>query len=134
MGWLYMQSFKGHANPQAYLDNQLTCDRPDERQKVLRSTIACDGNYYAAVERFDVSTGERQVFAVVCLVYFNPHAGDGFIFGYKDQSECMGPYQVECPIDILDLLTPTASGWANAWRAKCRALAAAQAAAASRLP
>ncbi|WP_395680969.1 hypothetical protein [Inquilinus sp.] len=132
MGWLYMQSFKGHANPQAYLDNQLTWNRPDERQAVLRSAIAVDRNYYAAVEHLDVSAGQRRVFAVVCLVYYNPRAGDGFIFGYKDQTECMGPYQVECPIDILDLLTPTASEWANAWRAKCRELAAAQAAAGSR--
>jgi hypothetical protein len=33
----------------------------------------------------------------------------------------MGPCDHDCPAAILDLLTPTDSDWANAWRQKCRA-------------
>jgi hypothetical protein len=35
--------------------------------------------------------------------------------------ETMGPCDHDCPAAILDLLTPTDSEWANAWRQKCRA-------------
>lgn len=133
MGWLYMQSLKGHGTPQAYLDNQFNFESAEGRSKVLRSAIADDGNYYAAVEQVPVSTGERSVIAIICLVDHNPRASDGFIFGYKDQSESMGPCQIECPLDILDLLTPTSSAHALAWRERCRSIAAAQAAASPRL-
>jgi len=124
MGWLYMKSLKGHATPQAYLDNQFTFEGTEGRSKVLRSEVAWDGHYYAAVEQISAATAERHVLAIICLVKYNPDAHDGYIFGYKDMSERMGPYQIECPTDILDLLTPTTSEYANNWRAECRALAA----------
>ena len=45
------------------------------------------------------------------------------MFGYKDMDETMGPVESECPGVILDLLTPTESSYALAWRARCRARA-----------
>jgi hypothetical protein len=38
----------------------------------------------------------------------------------------MGPCESDCPEDILDLLTPTDRPYAIAWRARCRANAAAR--------
>ena len=123
MGWLYMKSLKGHAGPSHYLDDQLTYDRDDVRSRVLKSALVSKRVYYAAVEQIRPGR-EREVFAVVCLVDYNPHASDGYIFGYKDMTENMGPYESDCPEPILDLLTPTDSAYAAAWRERCRANAA----------
>ncbi|MAC57956.1 DUF6927 domain-containing protein [Novosphingobium aquimarinum] len=127
MGWLYMprSSMGGHASARAYLDAQFTYERPQENGsshglKVLAS--ACPGNrvYYAATQVItDGKAGE--VFAIVCLVRWNPRDKEGFIFGYKDMEESMGPHEADCPARILDLLTPTDKDYAIDWRARCRA-------------
>jgi hypothetical protein len=126
MGWLYMKSLKGHGGPTQYLDNQFTCEC---RSRVLRSALVNGRVYYAAVEHVRKDGGTREVFAVVCLVDFNPGDLEGYIFGYKDMVETMGPYESACPQPILDLLTPTDNAYANEWRARCRAAIAERAAA-----
>lgn len=126
MGWLYMQSLNGHGGPKEYLDAQFTYDRPHVLLKVLRSVLVDGRVYYAAVECSDREAGTRHVFAVVCLVNYNLRAADGYVFGYKDMDETMGPYEIGCPEDILDLLTPTDSAYAKDWRARCRAALAAR--------
>ena len=120
MGWLYMRSLKNHSTPQGYLDDQFTHDESGRTSKVLRSTIVADKVYYAAVELHRTETGEREIWALVCLIEYNPRAADGYIFGYKDMYESMGPYESNCPTNILDLLTPTENPQAQAWRARCR--------------
>lgn len=129
MGWLYMpESSMGlHRTPKAYLDNQLTYERPAEGDqpfsalRVLKS--ACPGNrtYYAAVERYDEAGSSLQVFAIVCLVRWNPRASDNMIFGYKDMDEQAGPCEADCPASILDLLTSTDHPFALDWRRRCHA-------------
>lgn len=123
MGWLYMQSLGGHLGPRAYLDDQFTYERPEHRCRVLRSALVAMRTYYAAVEIVRCG-GEREVTALVCLVRYNPRDREGYIFGYKDQDESMGPCESECPPAILDLLTPTERPYAVAWRERCRAAAA----------
>lgn len=57
-------------------------------------------------------------------------------FGYKEIAEVMGPVESQCPARILDRLSPAdALGykgecvtWAQQWRERCRANAAARAA------
>lgn len=123
MGWLYMQSLNGHSGPRAYLDAQFTYQTDTVRSTVLRSALVRMRTYYAAVEQ--VRTDKpREVFAVVCLVRYNPRDREGYIFGYKDMDETMGPCEAECPAAILDLLTPTDHQHAVAWRARCRAAGA----------
>lgn len=127
MGWLYMprSSMGGHASPKAYLDDQFTYQRPGEDGttrglEVLASS--CPGNrvYYAAVQIMtDGAPGE--VFAVICLIRWNPRDKEGMVFGYKDMDETVGPYETDCPARILDLLTPTDRPYALAWRERCRA-------------
>ncbi len=133
MGWLYMQSLKGHSGPRQYLDAQFTFERPDATSKVLRSALVGNSVYYAAVEQ-TIATGEREVFALICLVRYNPRDREGYIFGYKDMTEGMGPYECDCPVAILDLLTPTDRPYALQWRARCRATAAGGAKAAGSAP
>ena len=69
----------------------------------------------------------REVFAVVCPVRYNPREAEGYIFGYKDMTEHMGPCEAECPAAVLDLLTPTDAEYAMAWRERCRAAVTARA-------
>lgn len=128
MGWLYMQSLRGHAGPAQYLDDQFTYQCEALSSRVLKSTLVDTRVYYAAVEHLEVGRA-REVFAAVCLIEFNPSASDGFIFGYKDMTENMGPYESDCPEAILDLLTPTDNAYAREWRQRCRANAAARRAA-----
>lgn len=124
MGWLYMRCLNGYSGPRQYLDAQFTCQRPDHRSTVLRSALVGRRVYYAAVEHNPTDSGEREVFALVCLVRYNPRDHEGYIFGYKEMDEGMGPNEADCPESILDLLTPTDWSFALDWRARCRQNAA----------
>ena len=127
MGWLYMQSLGGHSGPRQYLDAQFTYEKPERRVRVLRSSLVKMRTYYAALEVVQTD-GAREVIAVVCLVRYNPLDAEGYVFGYKDMDETMGPCEADCPAAILDLLTPTASEYALRWRERCRAAIAKRAA------
>jgi hypothetical protein len=121
MGWLFMRSLGGHATPKAYLDDQFTYAREDRRSRVLASGLVAMRTYYAAVEHITVSTGAREVWALVCLVRYNRRDREGFVFGYKDMEESMGPCEDACPAKVLDLLTATDNAHALDWRSRCRA-------------
>ncbi len=120
MGWLYMSYMKGHKTPKQYLDHQLTHEGESITQRVLDSAVVSMKRYYAAVEKVDKATGARSVVCVICFVNFNPRDKQGMIFGYKDMDETMGACETDCPVRILDLLTPTESESALEWRAECR--------------
>ena len=123
MGWLYRRTLDGYATPRTYLDAQFTYERKTYSNKVLRSALIQRRTYYAAVEHTVLDTGVREVWAIICLVDYKPRALDGYIFGFKDMDETMGPYETDCPEAILDLLTPTQSDNAAHWRQNCRATA-----------
>ena len=125
MGWLYMRSIGTHSGPRQYLDDQFTYQRPELRCRVLRSALVSMRVYYAAVEFLRPGV-PREVAAIVCLVRYNPRDRDGYVLGYKDMDEGMGPCEADCPEPILDLLTPTDRPHALAWRARCRENAAAR--------
>ena len=132
MGWLYMQSLGGHSGPRQYLDAQFTFTRSELTSKVLRSALVSMRVYYAAIEHIRHEKNERIVFAAVCLVRYNPRDREGYIFGYKDMDETVGPNESNCPETILDLLTPTEYPYAQAWRTRCRENATARRALSSR--
>lgn len=85
--------------------------------KTLKSAMV-GSTYYAAIEKTDNGTQEKEVFAVICLTEVDMK--DYFNFSYKDMDETMGPCERKCPIGILDLLTQTDNQWANEWREGCR--------------
>ena len=132
MGWLYMQSLDGHSGPRQYLDAQFSYTRPEVTSKVLKSALVGMRVYYAAIEHMRHENNKRTVFAAVCLVRYNPRDREGYIFGYKDMDETVGPSEADCPEAILDLLTPTEYSYAQAWRARCRENLAARRALASK--
>lgn len=107
MGWLFMQRLGSHKGPKDYLDAQFTYQNDQSQLRVLRSTLVNRRVYYAAAERILIADNTRSVFAIVCLVKWAPRARDGYIFGYKDMDESVGPCERDCPAGILDLLTPT---------------------------
>lgn len=60
-------------------------------------------------------TSSGEVYGLVCMLHKN---SDGW--GYNPVEESMGPYEVECPLRILDKLSPTDSEYALRWRNDCR--------------
>ena len=136
MGWLSMplSSMHPHSTPKAYLDAQLTYERvidePAEAEgeggplpsrkglRVIASSCLRNKVYYAAVAPTTDGV-DGPVFAVVCLVRWNPRAKDGYVFAYKDMDETAGPNEAECPERILALLSPTQNHSALQWRRRC---------------
>ena len=120
MGWLFMNSMGRFASPKAYLEDQFTYPTDTRTSRILRSALVGMSTWYGACEQIDKSTGAREVFAIVCLVKYNPRSKDGHVFGYKDMTEHMGPCEASCPAAILDLLTQTDDEHALDWRKRCR--------------
>lgn len=98
-------------------------DQPNT-YKVLATAFVKLTDFYAAVERVNKATGEREVWAAVikCSFVRDQH----YNFCHKDMDETMGPYLRNCPEHILDLLTPTENDYALSWRASCREVIAAK--------
>ena len=68
----------------------------------------------------ETSTTHR--WACLYLLRGNPRVkNDCYNWGYKDIDETMGPNEISFPYTWLDLLTPIASEYANAWRARVKA-------------
>lgn len=120
MGWLYMRDCAPWSGPKTYLDDQFSYQAETKSSKVLASRIVGNKVYYAACEQINKASGEKEVFAIVCLIKYNPRAADGYAFGYKDMTEHWGCYEAECPELILDMLTPTTNPTALEWRNRCR--------------
>jgi hypothetical protein len=88
--------------------------------KVLDSAFVNYKNFnefYAAVECINKQTGERSVFATIILVTLHEESSNNIC--YKDMDESSGPYAYNCPLRILNLLTPTVNEGAIEWRERC---------------
>lgn len=123
MGWTsYHATFykKGRVDRKAEMDTYFKGEDTVNKKyhyKTLKSAMV-GSTYYAAIEKINNETKEREVFALICLTSVD--MSDYFNFSYKDMDETMGPNERKCPIGILNLLTPTDSQWANEWRNDCR--------------
>ncbi len=123
MGWLYMTrgGMDGHVTAKNYLDAQFTYERDGDGEKrglrVLASSCLRNQVYYAAAQPY--GQADTAIFAIVCLVRWNPRDKENMIFGYKDLTENAGPNEAECPERILALLDPTDHEYAIDWRRRC---------------
>lgn len=121
MGWTFTNATHYKANGtvdrKAECNALFNCENVSKQVKysVLKSVMV-GTVYYAAVEI--TSPGRREVFAAIVLTASNK--AQGYDFGYKDMDETEGPCESKCPNSILDLLTPTTSEFAQAWRQRCR--------------
>lgn len=120
MGWTgYHASHyrNGIIDRRAELDEQMSGETEAGKWEIVKSTMR-GSVYYAAIRRTDKRNGESHVFGCVCLTSVDN--SDYYNFSYKDMSEDMGPCYYDCPLSILNLLSPTESEYALNWREKCR--------------
>lgn len=124
MGWTC--THKGsHESAADYIkDHVLVWKSETHNYRVLDGGVVKFRTYYGAVEKVEIATNKRQVFAVIILLSYKKN--DYYNFCYKDMSEDMGPCESECPERILKLLTRTESEYANEWRERCWANIAAR--------
>lgn len=122
MGWTFYDAHfydsRGRVDRKAECNRLLTWEDETSKHTVLKAVMK-GRVHYSAVEVIIKATGERHVDGSVILTSSDIR-GNGFNFGYKGISENMGPCEQDCPLSILNLLTPTESKWANDWRDACR--------------
>lgn len=92
-------------------------DESPNTYKVLDSAFVNFSEFYAAVECINKQTGERRVFASITLVTLHKDSRNNIC--YKDMDESCGPCAYNCPLRILNKLTPTVHEYANEWRERC---------------
>lgn len=129
MGWL----FYGRVPRDIRAEIARLCESANSEPSLRAIAIARVGStWYAAIEARHATPTAAQAGAqarqfppredgssVFAAVFLTDVGGDGW--GYKDMEETMGPVASEAPTAILDLLTPTTSAHAFAWRERCRA-------------
>lgn len=90
-----------------------------EKCEVLDVAIVNRNTLYGAIR-------EKETGDVICVVYlirWSPRSE--YNFCYKSMSEFAGPGVIDCPLRILNLLTPLnddkdSNGWAREWREKVK--------------
>lgn len=123
MGWT---EYRANYYKNGTIDRKAECDdlftwvnHDEEGNEVNRCSVAkstmVGSTYYAALN-YKKANESPEVVGMVCLT----RTVEGAFFGYKDMMETCGPNYYDCPLSILNLLTPTESEWANEWREKCR--------------
>ena len=112
MGWTY-SSIYGFGSMKQFVQ-QYTYETDNVKSTVLDYAVCKRTTLYVAVERIIKETNERVVTAAIVLFNFNKKE-----YGYKDMDETMGPYNYDCPIRIINLLTPTTNEFALEWRKGC---------------
>lgn len=131
MGWTSVNAQVKYKNGKAYIDRKEECDKlfnqpmvtmgssePIGKYEVLKSAMR-GSIYYAAVRKTKFSEPDKSnVFAAICITSTN--LKESFNFNYKDMDESCNPYYYDCPVGILELLSPTDNENALNWRKKCR--------------
>lgn len=127
MGWTFVQAdyFKnGNVDRKAECDSYISLG---DDMEVVKSRMV-GSTYYAAVRLLkgldtsgNIKLYSRESAPVVGMVMLTQvRARDAFNFGYKVMDETMGPVETNCPITILDELSPTDDRAAYEWRQKCK--------------
>ena len=98
-------------------DKYNTWDEENSSCEVLKSA-QIGKVWYGACRHTDKKTGNVKVFGSVCLT--NVDNSDSCNFWIKEMDESMHPFYYDCPIEILNLLTPTENKEALEWRKICR--------------
>ena len=135
MGWTSYNA--KYYNTRGKIDRKKECDAywleglNSGHFNVVRSAMV-GSTYYAAIQPIqkrigedesgksiyeDIPEDQRETYGVVMLT--KTDMKDYFNFFYKEMSEDMEPYESKCPKGIIDLLSPTESEYAKAWRKRC---------------
>lgn len=139
MGWTEYNAkhYKNGSGKNRYkqvVDRKAECDAYfmeglNEGWYRVEKSVVIGSVYYAAVTKLkkyggegnppiDIPFDEQKTFASVFLTSVKNN--DYYNFAYKDMDESMMPYYFDCPMSILNLLSPTDNERCNEWRAACR--------------
>ena len=125
MGWLYKHD--PIDDPVADPTDHFKHDGEHRTQRVLAAARVAN-TVYMALKITEKTSGNSYVLAAIILISNTRKHG----FGYKDMSECMGPYECDCPDRIMRLLSPIedipSPSYAAEWRARVAARKTANAA------
>ncbi len=118
MGWTGYHAT--HYKPNGTIDRKAELDYElftqwagrENAHELLKSTMV-GSTYYAAAR-----SQSGNVYGLVVLTSVD--SKEYFNFNYKDMSEDMGPCEDNCPVSILNLLSPTDNEYAMDWRRRCR--------------
>jgi len=113
MGWVTTNWYKGTTILE-FFENMINTENNRVKETVLDAALVRRQHAYAAVERYNKQTQEREVYCAVAIVGWTRSAY--YNFSYKMMSEHAGPYCVDCPIRILNLLTPLKPDGTNAYK------------------
>ncbi len=119
MGWTFYNSYNyknGKVDRKAECDSLNTWDNESSKGKILKSTMR-GSVYYAALEITNKKENDSKVVGIVYLT--SSDLRNGYNFGYKDMDESELPGYYDCPLNIIDLLSPTNNELAIEWRNKC---------------
>lgn len=133
MGWDFWRDPVGDMTREEWARTHWTITRGEIEQEVV-DVARVGSTLYVALHVKRGYPGAPFVTALVVLTQGQPKFSG---FGYKEIGETMGPVESECPASILARLSPVEQieqhhlcrEWAQAWRDRCRANAAARRAA-----
>ena len=114
MGWTETNWTKGTKVKDWFKENY-NQETDKVKQTVLDAALVARTEAFAAIERINKETGERQVLMAVVIMKFYPKA-HYYNFAYKSMDETCGPYIYRCPKRLMKLLTPTDNEYALNWR------------------
>lgn len=117
MGWTYSHKQRGQSVQEFFENSGCFKGVNGHEFKLLKMKVVKMRTAYCAVWH-KAPDGKEHVFGTVILLNYAP--SDYHNFGYKEVEESCGPYEAQCPADILDMLSPTDAPYALQWRAKCR--------------
>ena len=116
------KTMRWEVDRKAECDKLFNCSMVNDlgKYEVLKSRMV-GSTYYAAVRmtKYATETESEQVQVIAAVVLTSTNIKDYYNFSYKDMDETVGPHESKCPKSILDMLTPTDSEFANAWRQRC---------------
>jgi len=117
MGWTYSHKRRGQPIKEFFQESGMFKGINGHEFKLLKMRVVNLRECYFAVWHKGPE-GKAEVFGGVILLQYASKSYHNF--GYKEIEESMGPYQCNCPEDILDLLSETESEYALKWREQCR--------------
>lgn len=129
MGWTF--HYNPPRDPKAEVARMLTFETDAYSTEVVKHSVVGSTHYVAVKStpkpgqtlpysdhEADPDTGS-QTWAAIFLT----HKDRDGCWGYKDMTECMGPVESKAPLSLLNVLSPTTSEYAQAWRERCRTYA-----------
>lgn len=113
MGWTSYRAQYYNKNGKVDRKKELESGFSDRCEVVASSMVG--STYYGAIK--DKETGIVSGHVILTSTDWK----DGWSnFGYKIMSEDCGPFSYQCPVKVLDALSPTTNKTALEWRQACR--------------